>query len=139
MASTTLAVPTAARPSTKTHLLRTGVIAGVAAATATATTAAVAHGVGVPLKVDGDVIPTVGFAQLAFVFVLVGAGIAKLLAAKARHPRATFTMTTVALTAISVVPDALVHATTATKLTLALTHLVAAAIAIPALASRLSD
>lgn len=136
MASTTLAAPTTVR---STRLFRTGIIAGLVAGAAAATTAAIAHAAGVPLKVDGDVIPTIGFAQLSLVFVLVGAGIAKLFAARARHPRATFVKTTIALTALSVVPDALANATTATRLTLALTHVVAAAIAIPALASRLSD
>ena len=46
---------------------------------------------------------------------------------------------TLALTAVSFVPDVLADAHTATKLTLILTHIVAAAIVIPALASRLSD
>ena len=54
-------------------------------------------------------------------------------------PAATFVVTTVALTALSVVPDLTANATNATRFVLALTHLVAAAIVIPALASKLSD
>ena len=58
---------------------------------------------------------------------------------RAADARATFVKTTLALTAVSFVPDVLADAHTATKLTLMLTHIVAAAIVIPALASRLSD
>ncbi len=47
--------------------------------------------------------------------------------------------TTVVLTALSVVPDVILSASAATKATLILTHLVAAAIVIPALSSRLSE
>jgi len=43
------------------------------------------------------------------------------------------------LTALSFVPDVTADATTATKLTLMLTHVVAAAIVIPSLAASLSD
>lgn len=44
-----------------------------------------------------------------------------------------------ALTALSIVPEVVVDATAGTKLVLALTHLVAAVIVIPALANRLAD
>lgn len=47
--------------------------------------------------------------------------------------------TTIVLTLVSIVPDVLVDAHAATKLTLALTHVIAAAIVIPALASHLTD
>jgi hypothetical protein len=47
--------------------------------------------------------------------------------------------TTVALTALSLIPDAIADAAVETKGLLMLTHLVAAAIVIPALASRLAD
>jgi hypothetical protein len=43
------------------------------------------------------------------------------------------------LTALSVVPDLILSTDVATKATLVLTHLVAAAIVIPALSSRLRD
>ena len=48
-------------------------------------------------------------------------------------------MITVALTALLLVPDLMVEATAGSKVVLALTHLVAAAIIIPAIASRLAD
>ena len=46
--------------------------------------------------------------------------------------------TTVVLTALSLVPDAIADAATATKALLMVTHLVAAAIVIPAVARRLA-
>ncbi len=57
--------------------------------------------------------------------------------ARAARPRRTFVVTTVALTAISLIPDALVEASTGSKTVLMLTHLVAAAIIVPAYARRL--
>ena len=57
----------------------------------------------------------------------------------ARHPRRTFVRTTVALTLLSLLPDVLADAGASTRPTLALTHIVAAAIVIPRLARRLSD
>ena len=63
--------------------------------------------------------------------------IARVLWTRARHPRHSFVVATVALTAVSLVPDVLADATTASRLVLGLTHLVAAAIVIPTLAERL--
>ncbi|WP_345483249.1 DUF6069 family protein, partial [Actinopolymorpha pittospori] len=60
------------------------------------------------------------------------------LARWARHPRRTFLRTTVVLTALSLVPDAIADANSATKALLMLTHLVAAAIVVPAIARRLT-
>jgi hypothetical protein len=48
-------------------------------------------------------------------------------------------VTTIALTALSFIPDVLADAHAATRLSLMLTHAVAAAVAIPLLAARLSD
>jgi hypothetical protein len=61
------------------------------------------------------------------------------MARRSAHARDLFVKTTLALTALSFVPDVLADAQTATKLTLILTHVVAAAIVIPAIASRLAD
>ena len=58
---------------------------------------------------------------------------------KASHPAGTFVRTTLVLTALSIVPDVVADAATSTRIVLALTHLVAAAIVIPAVASRLTD
>ena len=69
---------------------------------------------------------------------MIGLVIAVVLARVARHPRRVWIRTTVALTALSLVPDLIVAAAPATKALLMLTHLVAAAIVIPAVARRLA-
>jgi peptidoglycan/LPS O-acetylase OafA/YrhL len=103
------------------------------------TVAAVARAADVPLAVGGKAIPVAGFAQLTLVGALVGILLAVALSRWASRPRRTFVVTTVALTALSVIPDLSANATNGTRLVLALTHVVAAAIVIPALASKLSD
>jgi len=140
-ATTTLTatpVRTAAGPTTK-QIRRTGVLAGLAASVATSTTAAVASALDVSLQVGGKAIPVVGFAQLTFLAAIIGTVMAVVISHRARRPRHTFVTSTIALTALSIVPDVTADAHTATRLVLALTHVVAASIVIPALASRLTD
>ena len=69
---------------------------------------------------------------------LVGVLLALGLARWARRPRTTFVRTTVVLTVLSLVPDVVADASVTTKALLMLTHVVAAAIVIPAVARRLS-
>ena len=90
-------------------------------------------------KVGGESIPLVGFAQLTLFFSVIGTVIAGVLARRSSQAHRTFVTTTLVLTALSFVPDVLADAQTSTKVTLVLTHVVAAAIVIPALASRLAD
>lgn len=87
----------------------------------------------------GAPIPLLGFAVLTAVFSLIGRGQALVLARAARRPHLVFVRTTIALTALSLLPDALADATIATKALLMLTHLVAATIVIPSLAHRLPE
>jgi hypothetical protein len=119
-------------------LIRGGLTAAAVAAAATATVAAAGHFAGISLNVGGAPIPVSGFAVLTAVFSVVGLVLALVLARWARRPRTAFLRTTIALTALSLVPDVLADASTATKMLLMLTHLVAAAIVIPAIARRLS-
>ena len=133
--TTTAATPKFATPK----LWRTGASAGLVAAGATAAVAAQASAADVSLKVSGEAIPVIGFAQVTFVASLIGAAIAIVVSHRASRPRRTFVNTTLALTVLSIVPDVLADAQTSTRLTLALTHIVAAAIVIPVLASRLHD
>ncbi|MDQ1435001.1 MAG: hypothetical protein QOF59_1817 [Actinomycetota bacterium] len=130
-------------PATPTRagakLWRTGATAGIVASGATAAVAALASAADVSLKVSGQAIPVAGFAQLTFVASLIGVALAIVLSHRASRPTRTFVRTTLALTVVSIVPDVLADAQTATRFTLALTHIVAAAIVIPALASRLHD
>ena len=88
---------------------------------------------------SGAPIPVTGFATLTAIFSLVGLVLALVLARFAARPRTAFVRTTVALTVLSLVPDVIADATPATKALLMLTHLVAAAIVIPAIARRLAN
>lgn len=127
--TTTAPVGTATR-----SLWRTGLRAGVIAAAATTAVAGVAHAAGVSLETaPGEAIPVLGFGQLTLFFSVVGILIARAIGRRGRTPRTTLVRTTVALTALSLVPDLALSAGAATKCTLILTHLVAAAIVVPAL------
>jgi Family of unknown function (DUF6069) len=114
-----------------------GLVSGAVAAVATTVIAAAARAADVPLAIDGEQIPMLGFAQLTMACAVIGTVMAVSFAKWARRPQRTFVVTTVALTAISFVPDLLADATTGSKLVLMLTHLVAAAIIVPTLAKRL--
>lgn len=125
-------------PGTRS-LWKTGATAGVTAAVATTAIAAAARALDVSLAIDGESIPILGFAQLTLFFTAVGVVLAKGLARRAGRPRSTFVTTTVVLTVLSLVPDAVASADAASKVTLMLTHLVAAAIVIPAVSARLPE
>ncbi|MET7806073.1 DUF6069 family protein [Micromonospora chersina] len=135
---TTTVNTTAATTSTFGALIGAGVLATVAASAATMAVAAAGHAAGVSLDVAGAPIPVAGFGVLTAAFSLVGVVIAALLFRFARRPRRTFVRTTVVLTVLSLVPDVIVDAGVTTKVLLMLTHLVAAAIVIPAVARRLA-
>ena len=133
-----LAAP--ARPAAPTvgSLLLAGSAATVAAAATTALVAVAGQAVGISTAVSGASIPPSGFAVLTVIFSVLGLGIAALLRRFARNPRTAWVRTTIALTVLSFVPDVLADATVATKVFLMVTHVVAAAIVIPAVARRLS-
>lgn len=125
--------------STTAPIWRAAATAGVAAAAVTAAIAAVAHAAGVPLTLDGEPIPPSGFAVMTLVCTAIGFGIAVAMRRWARRPQRTFVRAAVALTALSFLPDLLVPAASAdTRITLMATHVVAAAIVIPAIAARLN-
>ena len=130
---TTTTTSTIATPATRS-LWRTGMRAGVCAAAATVAVAGAASAAGVSLDTaPGEAIPLLAFAQLTLVFTVVGILIARAVRRRAHDPRTTLLRVTVALTALSLVPDVILDAGVATKATLILTHLVAATIVIPAL------
>ena len=135
--STSTSATTTSATTVRPSLWKPGLLAGLVAAVATTTVVVVARAADVPVAVQGEQIPLAGFAQLTLVATVIGIVIARVLSTRARHPRHTFMVATVALTAVSLVPDVLADATTASRLTLGLTHLVAAAIVIPTLAKRL--
>jgi uncharacterized protein DUF6069 len=129
---------TAPRTSTTGSLILTGLVATAAASVATPVVAAAGHAAGISLEIGGAPIPVVGFGTLTAFFSLVGVVLAVVLSRLARHPRSAFVRTTVVLTALSLVPDVIVDAAVSTKALLMLTHLVAAAVVVPAVARRLS-
>jgi hypothetical protein len=123
---------------TRPTVWKQGVTAGLVAAVVTTVGALVAAAAGVSFEDStGNAIPVVAFAQLTIVFSLVGVGIAAVLARRADRPRSTFVRTTVALTALSYVPDLTFGFDAASAATLISLHTVAAAIVVPAIARRL--
>ncbi|MET8530273.1 DUF6069 family protein [Micromonospora sp. NPDC005172] len=135
---TTTANTTRTTASAFGALIGAGVVATVAASAATMVVAAAGRTAGISLDVSGAPIPVAGFGVLTTAFSLVGVVLAALLSRFARRPRRAFVRTTVVLTVLSLVPDVIADADTATKALLMLTHLVAAAIVIPAVARRLA-
>ena len=131
---TTTASPAATRAPS---LWRTGLEAGVTAAVATTGIAVVAGAAGVSFEVEGEAIPMAGYAQMTLIGAVLGVLLAQALRRWARHPQQTFVRTTVALTALSIVPDLTMGFDAASAATLALAHVVAAAIIVPRLAGRL--
>lgn len=136
--STATLTSTVSTTSTRS-LLRAGALAGLAASVATVAVAGVTHAAGVSLDVSGEPIPLDGFAILTAACTLLGVLLAVVLAKWAAHARATFVTVTGALVVLSFVPDVLADAAVSTKALLIATHLVAAAIVIPALAARLPE
>ena len=137
----TTAIPTTdtTSPVSATPLWRSTARAGVVAAVATTAVAAGALAAGVPLEISGEPIPVASFAQLTLMGATLGLLLATALRRWAARPRRTFTAATVALTVLSVVPDLMPDAAVATKATLVATHVVAAALVIPAIARRLAE
>jgi len=135
--STTI-IAAAPRITSTRSLLAAGAVATVVASAATPVVAAAGLAAGISLDIAGAPIPVPGFATLTAFFSVIGLAIAVVLARMARHPRRVWIRTTVALTALSLVPDLIVAAAPATKALLMLTHLVAAAIVVPAVARRLA-
>ena len=123
---------TTTAPTVRRATLRSGLVA----AGATTAIAGAASAAGVPLEIDGEVIPLLGFAQLT----LVGAVIGGLMAAACNRTRTEarrwFVAATVLLTALSCIPSMTLPPDAATKIVLVATHVVAALIIVPALAAR---
>ncbi|NNG39474.1 cell envelope biogenesis protein OmpA [Flexivirga sp. ID2601S] len=136
---TTSSTATAASGSTATPAIwKAGVAAAAGATLATTGLAALASAAGVSFEAGGSAIPLLGFTQLTAVFSLVGVAMAVVMSRVARRPRRTFVRTTVALTALSVVPDATFGFDVASAAVLMTLHLVAALIVIPVVARRLA-
>jgi hypothetical protein len=137
-ASTTAATSTdtTARPSSR-PIWKTGAIAALGAAVVNVGIAAAAQVADVPLAVQGEEIPVLGFGQATLFYTVVGIVLAVVLNRRANRPHRTFVVVTVVLTALSLAPPLAVDTDTATSVVLELTHLAAAAIVIPAIAGKL--
>jgi hypothetical protein len=131
-------VPTTAGP--RHPVWRHGLGAAVVAAAATTGLAALASDDGISFATEpgGPGIPPLGFAELTLLFSLIGVGLAAVLARTARTPRRTFVCTTLALTALSYVPDLTFGFDTPSAVVLITAHTLAAAIVVPTLAGRLA-
>lgn len=116
-----------------------GLGATVAASVVVTALAAVAFGFGVTFEDPHGAIPIAGFVQVTAVFSLIGVAMAAVMARVARRPRRTFVVTTVVLTAVSLVPDVTFGFDAASAVVLMALHVVAAAIVIPVLARRLAE
>lgn len=128
---------TTAETTTRRSVWLHGLGAALIASAATAAAAAVASALGVSFAVDGKPIPLLGFANLTFIFSMIGVGIAAILARKAQHPRQAWIRITVALVLVSFIPDAISGFDLTSALTLMALHVLAAVIVIPTVASRL--
>lgn len=138
--STTTATLVAARPETTSPTLRrTTVVVGACAAAAVTALAATAHAAGVPFRIDGEAIPPAGFAQLTFVCALVGGVLAAALRRRSAAPARRFVQVTAGLVVLSCLPSVALPPDVATRAALVATHLLAAAVIVPALARRLAD
>lgn len=137
MSATTATITTTEENTRTTPLWRTGAVAGILASVATTVLAAVAMAADVPLRIDGEEIPLLGYAQMTLLGTAIGILLAKALTRWAAKPQRTFIATTIALTVLSTVPDFTMPMTTASTVVLVATHIVAAAIVVPALARRL--
>jgi hypothetical protein len=107
-----------------------GLGAGVVAAVVVTAVAAAFQAAGATLSLTDGPLPLVSFGQMVLLSTVVGILIA-------RHTsRTTFYRVTVALTALSCVPDVAWGDGVVSKAGLVLTHLVAAVIIVPRLARR---
>ena len=122
-----------------------GAIAALAGAAVLYAYGTVARALDVPLRAGeigarhAQAITPASFAAGVVFCTVAGTMLAMVLARRAARPARAFLRTSLALVAISLVfPLAASHSATATRLTLALGHLIAAAVVIPILTRRLT-
>ncbi|MZF86937.1 DUF6069 family protein [Streptomyces sp. SID5643] len=122
-----------------------GLLATLAGAVVTEAFALVARAAGVPMEAaspgatEAAEIPVGGFFGGVLFWSAAGIVLAVVLARWAKRPARTFTVTTVALTALSLAGPAVApHTATSTQIVLAASHVVAAAVVVPLLARRLA-
>jgi Family of unknown function (DUF6069) len=121
-----------------------GIVAALAGAVVTEVFALIPRSLGVSMKAAApggtaaQEIPPMGFAVGVLFYSVIGIVLAVALARWAKKPARTFLVTTVTLTALSLVPAIFAPYTAdSTQVVLCLSHLVAAAVIIPQLTLRL--
>ena len=113
---------------------RAALTCGAIAAVGTTAVAAAADAAGVPLAIDGETIPLLGFAQLTLIGAVIGGLLAAALNRYGAQPQRSFVRAAVVLTVLSCIPSVAFPPDTATKFVLVATHLLAAAIIVRTLA-----
>jgi hypothetical protein len=133
-------VPTAAR----LPVVKAAAVATVVGAVASELVAAAARAAGISMNAallgasHADTIHVGGFATGTVFNVAIGTVIALMLLRRANKPARTFVRIAIVLTAVSMVlPATAAHTAGATKVTLAVAHLVVAMVVIPAMAHAL--
>jgi Family of unknown function (DUF6069) len=125
------------------RLWAVGAVAAVASSLVVIAVVAIAERADVPMEVaenstkEPEEIPLLGYATVILGSTLVGLLLATALGHWTRRPRLTFVIVALVLTAVSFAFPATTTATTATKVTLAVTHVIPAALIIPAIAAQL--
>jgi len=132
---TTITAPTTETTVRTAHPIRRATLAsGAVAAVATTAVAVAADAAGVPLAIDGETIPLLGFAQMTALGAVVGGVLAAAL-----RSRRIFAAVAVVLTALSCIPSVAMPPDAATKIVLVLTHVLAAAIIVSVLVRRITN
>jgi magnesium-transporting ATPase (P-type) len=120
-----------------------GAAAAVVSALVVIVFVAIAKAADVPMEVaenstkQPEQIPLAGYATVILVSTLIGLLLATAFARWAPRPRLTFVIVAVVLTVVSLAFPLTTEATTATKVILEITHLIPAALIIPAIAAQL--
>jgi hypothetical protein len=134
--STTSSLPSVPSPTRRHALRRATLGSGAVAAVSTTAVAAGAHAAGVPLEIDGEMIPLIGFAQMTLIGAVLGGLLAGALNRYSAEPRRRFVPAAIVLTALSSIPSVTMPPDLATKMVLVATHVIAALVIVPALARR---
>ena len=106
MTATTTSTTAISTPARRSHpLVKATLVSGLVAAAATTTMAVAADAAGVPLAIDGEQIPFLGFAQMSLLGAVIGGLIVAALNRWSDRPRQRFEIVAVVLTLLSCVPS----------------------------------
>ncbi len=128
----TLTNQTTTRPTSS--LRRSTVVSGLVASAITTAAAAAVHAAGVSFEIEGEMIPTLGFAQMTFLGAVLGGLLLAGLNRWSSSPRTRFVQVAVALTALSCLPSVAMPDDAGSQIALVALHVLAAAIIVPVLA-----